>query len=632
MDISSQENRINKSSSEKNDFLFSAYEVSKIFTSTLKGEDDVLALDKLSLQVKKGEITALVGPDGAGKTTFLRIVARLLNVNEGRLVFDGLSYDDKNLDLNSHIAYMPQKFGLYEDLTVQENLDLYADLKSIPYNKRKEKYNELLEMCAMSPFTNRLAGKLSGGMKQKLGLICTLLSSPKLLLLDEPTVGVDPLSRRELWEIVEKQNKKSEMSLIVSTSYLDEAEKCDSVLLLFEGKTLAYAKPKDIIEKSKKMNYLAKLPPSVSARKVQSHLLDMEGMIDALPQGDYVRFVHRNLDNQARNKLVSLIKDIEIIETKENLEDSFMLLLKEYKKSKQIEEKKLTIQDEPFEETKKSVDFQQNYKEADIHNSDKYIIKAENVSRFFGDFIAVDNVSFSVKRGEVFGLLGPNGAGKTTTFRMLCGLLPSSKGELFVDGINVNKVATEARKHIGYVAQKFSLYGTLSTMENLEFFAGIYGLSRSYKKKRIKEVIEEFRLEKYLKTKTENLPGGYKQRLAMAVGLLHEPSILFLDEATSGADPIARREFWQRISKLSEKNVTIIVTTHFMEEAEYCDRVLIQDKGRMLAIGKPQEIRMQVSKNSNKLSSQTTPITMETAFIKIVENARDSAKIKEKEV
>ncbi len=602
---------------QSNDIVLSANSISKTF---IVNEKQINALINLSLEIEKGKMTALVGPDGAGKSTFLRLVAGLLNPTQGTFVFEGVEYKGNNSYIQSNIAYMPQKFGLYEDLTVQENLNLFADLKSLPKNGREEKYNQLLDMCAMLPFTNRLAGKLSGGMKQKLGLVCTLLSSPKLLLLDEPTVGVDPLSRLELWEIIKNQTEKLGMSLIISTSYLDEAAKCDNVVLLFEGKTLAKGKPSSITSLTNNMSYLAKIPSHTKPRQIQSALFAIPSIIDALPEGDAVRYVHDEVSSKDKFLLDAILKNSEISSVPSTLEDSFMLLLQEH--VKEAKQESVQLEEEVLKESF-ITDAVADTSELETKHGEP-IIETKNVSRYFGDFAAVDDVSFSVYKGEVFGLLGPNGAGKTTTFRMLCGLLPASLGSLHVAGVDVRKMQVEARRHIGYVAQKFSLYGTLSTKENLDFFAGAYGLHGKYKKNRIHEVIEEFSLGQYLHMPTQNLPGGYKQRLAMAVGLLHKPSILFLDEATSGADPLARREFWRRISELSENKVTIIVTTHFMEEAEYCDRVLIQDRGKMLTLGTPQEIRQQAQKQINNLIEPNKAITMEQAFISIVEKFRTS--------
>ncbi|CAK7053536.1 MAG: putative multidrug ABC transporter ATP-binding protein YbhF [Desulfovibrio sp.] len=571
----------------------------------VKNGQSVTALDSVSVRVRPGGITALVGPDGAGKSTLLRIFTGLLRPDAGTLIFDGQTFTEKSAELQAHIGYMPQKFGLYEDLTVQENLDLYADLKGVALAEREERYRELLAMSAMQPFRQRLAGKLSGGMKQKLGLICTLIAPPRLLLLDEPTVGVDPLSRRELWEIVERLTKRSGMAAIVSTSYLDEANRCDEVALLFEGKTLAYGPPESIRRHADGMGYLARPAASETPRALQARLLKTPGIIDAVPHGGAVRFIHPPLAEEQNASLRSCLNGAEVNKVPASLEDSFMLLLQNYTRPPGILEQAQT----PSTPTRNGSPARE-----------EPIIRTENVSRFFGDFIAVSDVSFSVYKGEVFGLLGPNGAGKTTTFRMLCGLLPASKGSLHVAGVNVREAREEARRRLGYVAQKFSLYGPLSVRENLEFFAGAYGLRGQRRNARIQEMVTEFSLERHLQTPAENLPGGYKQRLAMAVGLLHEPAILFLDEPTSGADPLARREFWLRISGLADQGVTIIVTTHFMEEAEYCDRILIQDSGIMLALGTPEEIRAQAEQKPGASA------TMEDAFIDIVARARNAKK------
>lgn len=617
------------------DMLF-AENVSKSFK--LKTGQVLAALDSVSFSVQPGGIAALVGPDGSGKSTLLRIVAGLLRPNSGKLLFDGYEIGGKNSELQAQIGYMPQKFGLYEDLTVQENLDLYADLKGVGLDEREERYKELLAMSAMEPFRQRLAGKLSGGMKQKLGLICTLISPPKLLLLDEPTVGVDPLSRRELWEIVERLTSGSGMSVVVSTSYLDEAAMCDEVVLLFEGKTLARGTPEFIRQKTEDMSYLAKPVIGDSPRSLQARLLGAPGIIDAVPQGGAVRFIHGPLTDGQNQFLHGLLRGAAISKVPASLEDSFMLLLRTHmqvpENSGNAVSSSLPPEDnsDPLRSANGSPKSTYRCPADPIDHplSNGHVgedagepsIETKNVSRLFGDFIAVNDVSFSVYPGEVFGLLGPNGAGKTTTFRMLCGLLPASKGTLHVAGVDVREAREEARRRLGYVAQKFSLYGPLNVRENMDFFAGAYGLRGQIKNRRIQAMIEEFSLERQLQMPAESLPGGYKQRLAMAVGLLHEPVILFLDEPTSGADPLARRDFWKRISRLADQGVTIVVTTHFMEEAEYCDRILIQDSGIMLALGTPEEIRAQAERKPG------IEPTMEDAFIDIVARARAEKKEK----
>ncbi len=555
------------------------------------------ALKDVNLSIKTGTLTALVGPDGAGKTTLLRIIAGLLR--PAMFKGDKLNYDTDSkisvleIDVTKDpqavqdlISYMPQKFGLYEDLSVQENLDLYADLHGVFGKERKERYEHLLRMTNLAKFTDRLAGRLSGGMKQKLGLACTLVRSPKLLFLDEPTVGVDPLSRLELWQIVNELVKQENLSVVVSTAYLDEAERCEDVYIMHEGCIVAEGTPKEICGKAAGRCYLVECQNDI--RSIQTELFDdKKNIVDAVPEGSGVRIVLQ--DGVTVEELRKAHPTLSVIkERAPHLEDSFMIILNESDEG----------------------DFD-NLDTTSSKKSSEVVIKVENLVRRFGDFTAVDNTSFEVRRGEIFGLLGPNGAGKTTTFRMLCGLLPASSGVLNVAGVNLRTAPSTARKKIGYVAQKFSLYGNLTVKENLAFFAGLYSLKLSKASERIKAVMQEFNLIKQAKTPSAQLPGGYKQRLSMAVGLLHEPEILFLDEPTSGTDPLARRNFWRRISDLASKGITIVITTHFMEEAEYCDRIVIQDAGKILALGTPKEVREQAKRPN-----------MEEAFISIVEANR----------
>lgn len=586
--------------------LFTARDVSKGFD--VKGRR-LQALKGLSLSVEAGGFTALVGPDGAGKTTMLRIAAGLLAPEKGELLFEGQPLKPERTEAQQDaIGYMPQKFGLYEDLSVQENLDLYADLKGVGMKEREERYRRLLSMAGLSDFRERLAGKLSGGMKQKLGLICTLVAPPKLLILDEPTVGVDPLSRRELWEIVEELTGESGMGVLVSTSYLDEAQRCDAAVLLSQGETIAAGKPADIMRLTEGMSFLAESTPGVPPRALQAKLLDLPFIIDALPQGGAVRLVHGALSAEQKKALSAALSGAPEKSVPPTLEDSFIRLLKERDSAKESALPSLA-QKAAEAPAPKAPD-----------PNEPPVIETKHVSRYFGSFAAVDDVSFSVSRGEVFGLLGPNGAGKTTTFRMLCGLLPASRGSLFVAGVDVRRASREARRRVGYVAQRFSLYGQLTVLENLEFFAGAYGLPRARRKERIEAVAEDFALTDKLDMTAGNLPGGWQRRLAMAAGLIHEPEILFLDEPTSGADPLARRSFWKLIAELSARGVTTVVTTHFMEEAEYCDRILIQAAGKMLALGTPAEIRALGTAPGGR------PGTMEDAFIAIVESARKEKK------
>lgn len=553
----------------------------------------VKALDAVSFSAQRNTLTALVGPDGGGKTTLLRMIAGLVAADDGSVCVLGFDATLDPQSVQDRIGYMPQKFGLYEDLTVQQNLDLYADLHGISLTSRQQIYPQLLQMTALGRFTNRLAGALSGGMKQKLGLACTLVRSPELLLLDEPTVGVDPLSRKELWEIVRHLVQKSGITVIVSTSYLDEAEFCDHTVALHQGKVLAKGTPKEITAEADGRVFMAISTQGVTARSLQALLFKHPGVVDAVPEAGRVRIVTRASKPPQNSE-----GDAEIIyeATTARFEDGFMVLFRAA--VGEIQSTMIKLDHRPSGE------------------AGEISVEVSDLQRTFGDFVAVNHVSFRVRRGEIYGLLGPNGAGKSTTFRMLCGLIPASGGTLRVAGEDLRTSRAEARAKLGYVAQKFSLYGDLSVNENLDFFASAYGLRGTKKRDRIDWAKAQFDLGPMESLPSGQLPGGYKQRLAMAAALLHEPEILFLDEATSGADPLARREFWGRITALSEQGVTVIVTTHFMEEAEYCDRIIIMDGGTSLAEGSPADIRAKASRKDGGVP------TMEDAFIGIVEMSR----------
>lgn len=557
--------------------------------------ESVLALDNVSFSVGQGELTALIGPDGAGKTTLIRLLAGLMKSDRGIVSVLGIDAAKDPQSIQSQISYMPQKFGLYDDLTVRENLDLYSDLHGVTAEDKRTQYTTLMEMTGLDPFQKRLAGQLSGGMKQKLGLACTLVRSPKLLLLDEPTVGVDPLSRRELWEIIHQLVKKG-LTVLLSSSYLEEAEACKRVLVLNGGKKLAEGPPANVSKLAIGRTFLAKPPEGMKARDFQARLLDEPDIVDAVPESGQVRLVSKVGFGHGE---AAMFGGAAAQLTPARLEDGFMVLLQQAQGTKRTKEA-VELSAEP------AVGGTRGGSMVEVHDLD----------RRFGEFVAVDHVSFSVKRGEIFGLLGPNGAGKTTTFRMLCGLLPPSGGTLTIAGVDVRQNSASARQHLGYVAQKFSLYGQLTVGENLNFFARAYGLGGERKRERIAWALSQFKLEPFVLLPSAQLPGGYEQRLAMAAALLHRPEILFLDEPTSGADPFARREFWQRITALASKGVTVIVTTHFMAEAEYCDRAAILDNGKVLAQGTPTELRAQAPAQAGHTA------TMEDAFIAIVLKAR----------
>ena len=575
----------------------------------------VTALSALDLDVPAGTMTAFVGPDGAGKTTFLRMICGLLAPTSGSLTVLGCDAARQSAEIQSRISYMPQRFGLYEDLSVLENLNLYADLHGISRESRRERFRRLLDMTDLARFTTRPAGKLSGGMKQKLALACTLVRSPELLLLDEPSVGVDPLSRRELWAIITGMVREENLSVIVSTAYMDEAERCDHVVVMHEGKLLAQGSPEELRRLTEGLCHDTAVPEGMKARHLQAWLLDQPSFImDAVPEGSRVRFVLTPEcgKNGIPSELFSSAEGAPHLRAEDcrtvtpRLEDSFMVLLRHRPEN-------ITASSCSGAESKSASDdsgVPRSPRESEAE--EEAVIEVRDLVRKFGDFTAVASTSFSVRRGEVFGLLGPNGAGKTTTFRMLCGLLPATSGHLRVAGENLRTAAAQARTRVGYVSQKFSLYGNLSVLENLRFFGGVYGMGPFALRRRIREVLEQFDLAGHEHDMSGAMPGGFKQRLSMAVGMLHKPEILFLDEPTSGIDPLARRTFWRRITTLSDEGTTIIITTHFMEEAEYCDRMLIQDAGQVLALGTPAEVREQ---------GGCSP-TMEEAFIHIVEQAR----------
>jgi ABC-2 type transport system ATP-binding protein len=547
------------------------------------------ALDGVSIEARAGELTALVGPDGAGKTTLIRLLAGLMTADSGTLRVLGFDPAVKPQEIQDRIGYMPQRFGLYEDLSVQENLDLYADMHGVSAQERAQRYPQLMQMTDLGRFTQRLAGRLSGGMKQKLGLACTLVRSPELLLLDEPTVGVDPLSRRELWEIVHHLVAEQRLTVLMSTSYLDEAERAHHVLVLHEGRVLAQSPPAAVTRMAEGSAFVLTPAAGENARTLQARLLDDPEVVDAVPDGGRVRVVYAQSRAKATDESPA----------EPRFEDGFMMLLRRTATRESVAS--ITLQ-RPI-----------------ATSGDNVAVEVRDLVKKFGAFTAVNHIGFQVRRGEIFGLLGPNGAGKTTTFRMLCGLLAPSAGVLRIAGVDVRRAGAAARQHLGYVAQKFSLYGALTVTENLEFFASAYGMRGRERHERIDWAMQQFDLKGHAHTASNDLPGGFKQRLAMSAALLHEPDILFLDEPTSGADPLARRAFWRRITALAEQGVTVIVTTHFMQEAEYCDRIAIMDGGQVLAQGTPGEIRRHAPAGNGREPS------MEDAFIAVVEAARRGA-------
>ena len=559
-------------------------------TRTEKGVSAPL-LNDITFEAAEGELTALVGADGAGKTTLMRIAAGILAPQSGTVSVLGEKIQVGEAAAQSLIGYMPQKFGLYEDLSVMENFLLYADLFGLGEKERETRFAELLAMTDLTKFTARPAGKLSGGMKQKLGLACALLNRPRLLLLDEPSVGVDPLSRRELWTILKKNVGPGKMSAVVATTYMDEASLCDNVLLLEKGVLHLKAAPAVIASAAAGRTCLVSRT-GVKLRNLQAALTDdRERVLDAVPSAGGVHVLLS--DDVTPDDLAAVYPECRVTATVPQLEDGYLVHRTRF-----------------LGRTKPDAGLAGEKAAGTVADP---VIRARNIVRRFGTFTAVDKTSFDVHPGEIFGLLGPNGAGKTTTFRMLCGLIDVTEGELTVAGSDVRESRTEARRRLGYMSQKFSLYGTLSVRENLEFFAGAYGLRKQEAAARIDELLTAFDLVRVRHRSADSLSGGVKQRLAMAAALLHRPAILFLDEPTSGADVPTRRQFWRWMTELAKNGTTIIVTTHFMEEAQYCDRLIIQDAGKTIIAGTPEAVRAGAP-------------SMDAAFIRVVEAFRQQKK------
>jgi ABC-2 type transport system ATP-binding protein len=543
------------------------------------------ALDHLDTRVAGGAITGLAGPDGAGKTTLMRLLAGLLLPTAGSIRVLGFDPTIEPEEIRCRIGYMPQRFGLYEDLSVIQNLRLYADLRGVVGEERAASFERLLSFTDLKRFQARKAGALSGGMKQKLGLACALVSKPQLLLLDEPSVGVDPISRRDLWKMVQDLVGEG-IGVIWSTAYLDEVELCDAVILLHEGKKVFDGPPKELTDRVRSRTF--QLLVASNRRKILAEALRLPAVVDGVVQGDHIRLVLK--EGSSRDGIERFADDRCLRPVAPRFEDAFVDTLGGLPK-----EESLVASTMPH-----------------LEHEGGSVIDAQDLTKRFGDFVATDHVTFSVNRSEIFGLLGPNGAGKSTTFKMLCGLLKPSSGTARIAGIDFRKSGTAARNRIGYMAQKFSLYGDLTVQQNLDFFSGVYGLQGKRRSSAIDRMIQAFGLENYLGNASGQLPLGFRQRLAMACALMHEPDVLFLDEPTSGVDPITRRQFWLHINGMVDKGVTVMVTTHFMDEAEYCDRIGLVYRGKLIALDTPDALKRSVR------STDLPDPTMEETFIQII--------------
>ena len=499
---------------------------------------DLTAVNGLTLSVAQGELFGLVGSDGAGKTTTLRMLTGVMDPTSGTAQVLGCPITVLS-PVQGEIGYMSQRFGLYPDLTVGENIRFYADLFGVPTAERTARMERLLTFSAMAPFIDRQAGRLSGGMKQKLGLCCALIHTPRLLLLDEPTNGVDPVSRRDFWRILHDLRSEG-VTIVVATAYLDEAERCDRVALLHQGRLLACDTP---------------------ARLTNGGAISLEELVIGCIGGEVLPPLKRERPG-----------GIPPGSSPSNPPQS------------------------PF----------------GTGGGNANAVSLNRLTKRFDSFTAVDNVTLAVPRGEIFGFLGPNGAGKSTTIRMMCGILPPTSGAGRVAGFDIATQPERIKENIGYMSQRFSLYEDLTVEENIAFYAGVYRLSAAKRRERTEWVIGMAGLAERRRSNAGELSGGWRQRLALGCAILHEPPIVFLDEPTSGVDPLSRRRFWELIHSLAEGGVTVFVTTHYMDEAEYCDRLALIYRGELIAVGTPAELKQQ------RATAGVVP-SLEDVFIGLIE-------------
>lgn len=525
-----------------------------------------VALSGLDLRIRRGEVFGLLGSDGAGKTTTLQMLAGILDPSEGRATVLGYDSVREAAQVTARIGYMSQSFSLYGRLTVDENLEFFAALHRVPEAVRVERKSRLLAFAHLERHRDRLARFLSGGMQKKLALCCALIHAPPLLILDEPTTGVDPVSRREFWNIL-YQALTEGTTIVVSTPYMDEAERCTRVALLHDGRLIACDVPGRL---------RADLPGKMYELIARPQRRALSVLQRALPQtapyvfGERLHLRIPDGDGDESEWRAALAREDVQLETvrpiSPSLEDVFVALLPSAAIAPRVADEVEAGAAGPA-------------------------IEVQDLSMRFGKFTAVDSVSFAVQRGEIFGLLGPNGSGKTTTIKMLCGLLTPTAGRATVAGVELGIDSLALRARIGYMSQRFSLYEDMSVGENLDFFAGVYQVPRAQLAARREWALQLAGLQGEEARLTRALSGGLKQRLALACAVLHEPQVLFLDEPTAGVDPLSRRRFWELIGEIAERGVSVLVTTHYMDEAEHCHTLGLLYNGRLIALGSPQELR-----------------------------------------
>lgn len=579
-------------------------------------------------------LISLTGPDGAGKSTLLKLICGIIAPDCGEIKFAGFTPSGENKEFVRANGYMSQSLGLYEELSVWQNLNIFAGLKGLDLKDGEEYLRGLLRRVGLLSFKDYAVDSLSGGMKQKLGVACAIAARPRLLVLDEPTVGVDPLSRSELWAIVREYLDQSSAKCIFSTAYFDEAADADLTLILLGGKIIAQERAAKITAALRDRTFridgedyqrLARRLMFKTQRFLKSSpLIDIcprDGSVDLLSEEpislrDLQEFLNASLEGDGENTECENGRGENFKISNESMKFNEGVKFNENESAKfKLSPREASLEDAYIFLNKAEIGVANFGYEKRSFNAAQTVIKVRDVSKKFGSFTAVENTSFEVKKGEIFGLLGPNGAGKTTTFRMICALLGMSGGEISVMGEDLRYAKSSIRSRIGYVSQKFSLYKKLSCYQNLEYFGRSYGIGGVVLKRRIEELLSEFGLQRLRNETWQNLPFGAGRNLSMACALIHRPEILFLDEATSGADPLSRRLFWNRINALARTGVSVVVTTHFMEEAEYCDRFLIQDRGKILALGSPNEVCVQDGRR----------LSVKQAFINEVQKFRSEA-------
>lgn len=548
-----------------------------------------VAVNGVDLTIKKGEIYGLIGPDGAGKSSLMKAVAGVLSYDGGAVEVFGTLVDSERAaeQVKQRLGFLPQGLGLnlYPDLSVEENIDFFARLRLVPDRELAERKDRLLAMTRLDKFRDRAMKNLSGGMKQKLGLICTLIHEPELAILDEPTTGVDPVSRRDFWAILAELLQEKGMTALVSTAYMDEAARFHHLSFLSHGRVLTAGTPAEVqaLVPGSMMTFEA-TPQLEAVARLQRRYKQVEALgsklhvfTDETDRAQAVKSLETNLGD---------IKPEQVRVGEPELEDVFVALLLRQATGPEVPALPAT----PGQASNSGL-----------------AIEARELIRDFGTFRAVDRVSFRVKPGEIFGLLGANGAGKTTVIKMLNGILSPSGGEGWVAGADMRKAGGAIKERIGYMSQAFSLYLDLTVEENIRLFAGIYGLDRQAANERLAWIMSMGGLKGYESSLTGRLPMGVRQRLALGCALVHRPRVLFLDEPTSGVDPIGRRHFWDILSRLArEEGVAILITTHYLSEAEHCDHLALMFAGRIVAEGSPAAMKDQVEHEAGHLLEVAT--------------------------